>query len=460
MLSETLEPEIRELIEKKDFATLKGVLSELELADVADLAGGLEGEQLGVVFRLLPRTKAAEVFGRLELDRQERLLQILSGEALAGILNNMPPDDRTELLEELPEDVARRLIGQLSRTEQKVAIDLLRYPEDSIGRLMTPQFVAVGPGWTVQQVLDHIRQVAPKRETLSMLYVVDAEGRLLGDMSLEELVLADPRELVPGIMDQHPVHLSALADREEAVRMFKKYDALALPAVDVSGVLVGIVTVDDVMDVQEEESTEDFHKMAGVEALDEPYMAVSVVKLFRKRGLWLSVLFLGEMFTASAMSFFQSEIAQAVVLVLFIPLIISSGGNSGSQAATLIIRAMATREVRLRDWWRVFSRELLCGLLLGMLLGAMGCIRVHAWQWMGWVNYTPHYHLVAFTVAAALVGVVLWGTLMGSMLPFLLRRLRLDPATISAPFIATLVDVSGLIIYFTMAILILRGTLL
>jgi len=371
----------------------------------------------------------------------------------------MTPDDRTALLQELPGAICRELIDLLTLEERRTANQLLGYPEGSVGRRMTPDYVRIEERWTVGQVMEHLRRIGNDSETLNILYITDAEGKLLDDVRLRQLVLAPTEKRVAELMDRHFVALQATEDQEEAVNAFQRYDRVALPVVDRQGILLGIVTVDDVLEVAAREATEDIHKLGGLEALDAPYFETGLLRLVRKRALWLSALFLGEMLTATAMGHFEAEIAHAVVLALFIPLVISSGGNSGSQAATLIIRALALGEVRLRDWWRVMHREIVSGFLLGAILGAIGFLRiVIAAQFTS--IYGPHWLRVAVTVAAALIGVVLWGTLAGSMLPFLLKRLGRDPAVSSAPFVATLVDVTGLVIYFSVALLILRGTLL
>jgi len=330
---------------------------------------------------------------------------------------------------------------------------------------MTPDFIAAKEDWTVQHVLDYVREYGRDRETLNFIYVVDERGKLIDDLRMGEFLLRPLTTRVAEIMDRNFVHLAVTETQEEALNIFRKYDRAALPVVDSAGVLVGIVTTDDMLDVAEEEATEDIQKIGGMEALDEPYMRIPLWRMVRKRAGWLVILFLGEMLTATAMTGYQDEIAKAVVLALFLPLIISSGGNSGSQASTLIIRAMALGEVTLRDWWRVASRELQTGLSLGLILGTIGAVRVAVWSVVGEKYfhreiYGPHWPLIAITVGIALVGVVLWGSLSGSMLPFLLRGLGADPATSSAPFVATLVDVTGLVIYFSIALVILRGAML
>ena len=383
----------------------------------------------------------------------------MAHEQVVAILNEMSPDDRTALLEEMPSAAARQLIKLLTPDERRVAQALLGYPEDSVGRLMTPDFIAVHDDWTVKEVLDHIREFGRDSETLNVIYVVDERGKLIDDLRMREFLLRPLEARVSGFRDRTFVALKVNDTQEEALNAFRKYDRAALPVIDSHDVLVGIVTSDDMLDVAEEEATEDIQKFGGMEALDEPYMRISLLRMVRKRAGWLVILFLGEMLTASAMGYYEGEIAKAVVLALFLPLIISSGGNSGSQASTLIIRAMALGEVTLRDWFRVMRKEIMAGLLLGAVLGAIGFMRVAVWSQFSSI-YGPHWMLVAITVGLSLIGVVLWGSISGSMLPFILRRVGADPATSSAPFVATLVDVTGLIIYFSIALLIMRGAML
>jgi magnesium transporter len=330
---------------------------------------------------------------------------------------------------------------------------------------MTPDFIAVHEDWTVQQVLDYVREHGRDSETLNFVYVVDGHGKLVDDVRMREFLLRPLTAKVSEIRDETFGALNVTDSQQDALNVFRKYDRAALPVVDSNGVLVGIVTADDMLDVAEEEATEDIQKFGGMEALDEPYMRIPLWRMVRKRAGWLIVLFLGEMLTATAMASYQEELAKALVLALFLPLIVSSGGNSGSQASTLMIRAMALGEVTLRDWWRVMSREVQAGLSLGVILGAIGIVRVGVWaivgeQYLHRQPYGPHWPLVALTVGISLVGVVVWGTISGSMLPFLLRRIGADPATSSAPFVATLVDVTGLIIYFSIALVIMRGVML
>jgi len=459
MLADLIRPDVAELIRNRNFNELREFLLELPVPDLAELLADSSPEERAVLFRLLPRELAAETFEYLPFEAQEELLKGLGDEQVARVLDDVRPDDRTAFLEELPGQVTARLLNLLSPSERAVARSLLGYPEDSIGRLMTPDYVAVRQGWAMDQVLAHVRRFGSDSETLNVLYVVDEGGKLLDDVRIREVLLADADKRVTDLMDGEFVVLSATDDQETAVAAFRRYDRTALPVVDSAGVLVGIVTVDDVLDVAEEEATEDIQKLGGSEALEEPYLAVGLTTLVKKRATWLIVLFLGEMLTATAMAFFEAEIARAVVLALFVPLIISSGGNSGSQAATLIIRALALGEVTLLDWWSIARREVLAGAALGTILGAIGFLRIAVWSAFSNV-YGPHWLMIALTVAATLLGVVLWGTLVGSMFPLLLKKLGADPATSSAPFVATLVDVTGLVIYFTVASFLLRGKLL
>ncbi len=453
-------PNLAELLRDRDFVGMKAALAGLPPADAVEAMEELSAVEQAVLFRLLPTDKAAEMFEYLPLESQEKLLHALGNEEAAKILDAMAQDDRTALLEELPTQVCARLVGFLSPGERLVALKLLDYPEDSIGRLMTSEYLTIRDAWTVKQVLDHIRQHGSDRETLNVLYVVDDHGKLLDDVRIREFLLRPLDKTVSELRDGVFTALHATDDQETAVAAFRKYDRTVLPVIDRHGGLVGIVTVDDILDVAEEEATEDIHKIGGMEQLDEPYMDISLGRLIRKRATWLVVLFLGEMLTATAMGHFQDEISKAVVLAMFVPLIISSGGNSGSQAATLIIRAMAIGEVRLKDWWSVMRREILSGVILGLILAAIGTLRIATWSVFFPRTYGEHWPLIAITVGISLIGVVLWGTLSGSMLPFLLKRLGLDPATSSAPFVATLVDVTGLVIYFAVAGVVLHGSLL
>jgi magnesium transporter len=459
MLEKLARPEVLELIEMGDRDTLADFLNRWVPPDLAGLISTLGHEPQRFVLESLSPALAALTFVYLDMRSQERILKALPRERAAKILDDMAPDDRTALLEEFPNELRDRYLGQMSPEARAIASRLLEYPEDTIGRLMTPDYLAIHTDWTIKRVLDYVRTHGKKSETLGVLYVVDAEGKLIDDIGMGKFLLAPLHAHVHELMNSKFVGLKVTDDKRTAVEVFRKYDRTALPVVNVEGHLVGIVTIDDVLDVAEEEATRELQQFGGVEALDAPYIATPFFELVRKRASWLVVLFIGEMLTATAMGFFEREIEKAVVLALFVPLIISSGGNSGSQAATLIIRALALGEVKLRDWWRVMRRELASGLMLGVILGTIGFIRIAAWSAFSKI-YGPHWFLVALTVGFSLIGIVLWGTLSGAMLPFLLRKLGFDPAASSAPFVATLVDVTGLVIYFSVALVILHGTLL
>jgi magnesium transporter len=465
VVGKILEPEIKSMIDARNFGALREVFRDWAPADVAEVILDMPEDEQVIIFRVLPHALAADVFEYLDFDAQQKLLRAMAHEQVVAILNEMAPDDRTELLQELPSAAARQLIRSLTPQERQIAQALLGYPEGSVGRLMTPDFIAVREDWTVQQVLDYIREHGQDSETLNVIYVLNERGKLIDDIRMREFLLKPLSSAVRDLMQKTFVALNVTDSQQDALNVFRKYDRTALPVIDSSGVLLGIVTIDDMLDVAEAEATEDIQKFGGVTALDEPYMRLSLTGMVRKRAPWLVILLLGEMLTASAMAYYEEELAKALVLAVFLPLIIASGGNSGSQASTLMIRAMALGEVTLRDWWSVMRREFQAGLVLGLCLGTIGAIRVGAWSIIGERYfqrevYGPHWPLIAVTVGITLVGVVLWGSLAGSMLPFVLRRIGADPAASSAPFVATLVDVTGVIIYFSIALVILSGTLL
>ncbi|HRH58766.1 MAG TPA: magnesium transporter, partial [Chitinophagales bacterium] len=378
---------------------------------------------------------------------------------VAELIQNMHFDDRTALLSELTSESVKKLVLFLPHADRIETLALLGYPEDSVGRLMNPDYIEVKSHFTVQDALNKIRKLGRNIENINFIYIIDENEKLIDDINLKELLIAAPETKLSDIMDQKYLALHVNDDQEHATQVFRKNNRAVLPVIDDGGILLGIVTIDDILRVESEEATEDIQKIGGTEALDEPYMNTSFFELIKKRAPWLVILFLGEMFTASAMAFFEDEIAKAVVLVLFIPLIISSGGNSGSQASTLIIRAMSLGEITFEDWWRVMRREILSGLVLGSILGSIGFLRIIIWNSINPI-YGEHFILIGLTVAITLLFIVLWGTLCGSMLPILLKKMGFDPATSSAPFVATLVDVTGLVIYFAVASLILSGTLL
>lgn len=451
--------EILALIDRADFAALKKHLEPWLPADLAPNIADLPVEALAALFRIGAGKLVATTFPYMSRDAQAKLLRTLRQDQVAALLNALPHDDRTAFLNELPLDLAMQMLGMLTPDERRVAEALLAYPEHSVGRMMTLDYVAVRPEWTVRQSLDYIREHGYDRETLNIVFVVDDAGHLIDDIRVRRLLLSSLDAPIRKLLDGNFTMLEPGDDRETALALFRKFDRVALPVVDQNRKLIGIVTVDDMLDVAEAEATEDIQKLGGTEALDEPYTTIALARMVKKRAGWLVVLFVGEMLTATAMSYFEDEIARAVVLALFVPLVISSGGNAGSQAATLVIRALALGEFRLREWWRIMRREFAAGSLLGLILGCIGFLRIAIWSQFTSI-YGPHWPLVATTVGLALVGIVLWGSLMGSMLPLVLKRIGFDPATSSAPFVATLVDVTGLIIYFSVAYAVLRGTLL
>jgi magnesium transporter len=535
MIGNIIQAELEELIQQKKWDELREALAVLDAPDVAEVIVDLPSEDEGIIFRVLSKDQAAAAFSYLPLEHQEGLIRSLSNETSRGLLESMTPDDRARLLDEMPAEVTRRLLETLSPEELKATRRILNYPEQSAGRYMTPEYVAIRPDMSASEALEFVRTNGKGKETLSIVYVVE-NGKLIQEVRLGTLVMAEPQTMVRDLKERQVVSVQATATREEMVEAFEKYDRVALPVTDQQGNMLGIITADDVMDVAEEVATEDIQKMGGTEALDAPYLSVGFWHMVRKRGGWLAILFLGEMLTATAMGYFEGEIERAAVVALFVPLIISSGGNSGSQGTSLIIRSLAIKEVKLADWWRVFGRELRTGLALGLILGLIGFARIAAWQGMSQVPvigqffqmhseqgmaeippgvkmveadtkvtrpvripeftlpvgaalqkgqylpestvlpaevkvsdrstmreptaYGPHWMLVGLTVLCSLIGVVAWGSLAGSMLPFVLRSLGFDPATSSAPFVATLVDVTGLIIYFMVAKAILTGTLL
>lgn len=433
---------------------------EIETPTTTDTWLALTPEERWQWFEAFTHPEAVDVFLDLPTAYQYELFVRLPEAERRSWLRLLAPDDAADLIQYFPAEDHAGLLRLLDPTTRLEVEALLDYAEDEAGGLMNTRFIRLRPDTSVDVAIRYIRAQARRPvETLQYAYVLNTEQKLLGIVSFRELLLAPPEQLVSEIMETDIVSVRDNLDQEQVGRELSHYGLSAIPVLEEDGRMVGIVTVDDVVSVVQEEATEDIQKLGGMEALDEPYLQISMFDMLKKRGVWLAVLFLGEMLTATAMGYFEHEIDRAVVLALFIPLIISSGGNSGSQATSLIIRAMALGEVRLKDWWRVFLRELRAGLALGLLLGTIGFLRILLWPSRNTL-YGEHYMLVAYTVAGSLVGVVLWGSLAGSMLPFILRRVGVDPATSSAPFVATLVDVTGLIIYFSVASVILSGTLL
>jgi len=458
-LSGNIKDHFTYLLESGNESAAREFLDHQNISDVAELINEYP-EQEAYIITHMSIHRAASVFKILDLSAQKQIIRELLPYKTAELLNTLSPDDRTDFLEELPSNAVRELIKLLDPEERKTTLSLLGYPEDSIGRLMTPDYVYVYPHNSVEEVFATIRKHGKDSETINVIYVINEKGELLDDIRIRDFILSQPHKKVADLMDNRVTSLNAYDDQEKAAEVFKMENRVAIPVVSQSNKLLGIVTIDDMFWVAEEEFSEDMQKMGGTEALEQPYLDVPIIKLFQKRIVWLIVLFLGEMLTATAMGYFEDEIAKAVVLALFVPLIISSGGNSGSQASTLIIQAMAVGEITIADWWRVLKREIISGILLGTALGIIGFLRVVVWSQIFPDVYGVHYLYIGAVVGFSLIGVVLWGTLSGSMLPIFLKKLGADPAVSSAPFVATLVDVTGLVIYFFTAFLFLEGRLL
>lgn len=429
-------------------------------ADIADQLTQKSSKDRVLSFLLLAGEAKAEVFPYFDSEIQQELILNLGNEATKELFNELAPDDRTLLLTDFPDSIIKEITNLLDQKEREQALNLLGYESDSIARLMTPHYIQAKKDWTVKRVLESIKIYGKKAETLNFVYVVNDKNKLIDDLRIGQLLMAEDSTLIEELMDKNFIAIRTTEKIEESLAIFDKYDREALPIVTEKGILVGIVTFDDLLEQIEQRDTEDMQKFGGMEELDVSYTKTSLSDLVKKRAGWLVVLFLGELLTASAMGHYDDEIAKAVVLALFVPLIISSGGNSGSQAASLIIRAMALKELQLRDWWYVMKKEFVSGLLLGGILGLLGFIRIVIWQETGIYDYGPYWLWVALSVSTSLLFIVLWGTLSGSLIPFLLRKMKLDPAAASAPFVATLVDVTGLIIYFSVSALFLAGKLL
>ena len=429
-------------------------------AEVARIFSALPAKNALKIFLSLPADDQVRVFPYLDNKQQRSLIDNLSDESAAFILNKLSSDDRTQFLSTVKGVDLTYALSLLEDKKRGNSHDMLGYPENSVARILNTDFATIHGEHTIAEASAHLRKFHHDNETANVIYVVDADGRLVDDIPIRRMVLNEPSKKVSEIMDGFITKLNIRDSKEEAVAKFKEYDRVALPVTNDDNSLLGVVTVDDVLDVAEAKDTAEIQKFGGVEELDYPSVKTPFLSLLKKRAGWLIILFLGEMFTATAMGYFDNEISKAVVLALFIPLIISSGGNSGSQAATLIIRAMALKEISFKQWWYVMRREILSGLSLGIILGGIGLLRITLWQQMGWYDYGQHWFLLAVTIFFSLIGIVLWGTLIGAMIPMILKRLKIDPATSSAPFVATLVDVTGLIIYFSIAAVILKGTLL
>ncbi len=460
MLFQLIKPEIEELIEAKNWVALKEALMDVPPADISEMLVEQEGDIAVIIFRLLKKPVAADVFAELPSGKGVELLELFNKQQLTDVMGNLEPDEQVALLEELPGHLTQLVMNSMRPEDQIQIKKLLGYPEESIGRLMTPRYVRVKSDWTIERSMSHIRKYAEVAETLNVIYVVDDKEHLIDDLKLTQFIVASPEQNISDIMDDTFYALNVYDDQEEAVKMFAKYDRVALPVIDTDGVLVGIVTVDDIIDVAEEETTEDMQKMAAMDALDDYYSQTSIFKMVKKRLGWLIVLFVGQILTALTMGQYEELLSQVVFLSFFVPLIISSGGNSGAQAATLVIRALATDDIKFDDWKSVFAREFTSGLMLGALIGVLGFTTLILWELIDGAPLGLEMLLTALVVGLSLLAIVLFGNFIGAMLPFILSKLGLDPAVSSAPFVATIVDVSGIIIYFSIALLFLSELLL
>ena len=455
--------DIRTKILKGDFSGLLGLSKGREgihPSEVATLFYSLPTDAAIKAFLQFQPIKQVYVFPYLDSQVQRKIIKGIDKEKAAYILNAISSDDRTIFLSSIKGTERESFIAFLNENNKKAAYNILGYPEKSIAGLINTDFATIDTNMTIAQAREHLQKFHKDTEAANVIYVVNKEGKLIDDIPVRRFVLNDPNKSIEEILDGFCTRLKITDSREDAVAMFKEFDRVVLPVTDDNDILLGVITVDDVLDIAEQKDTAAIQKFGGLEELDYPYVKTPFFSLLRKRAGWLIILFVGEMFTATAMGYFDKEIAKAVVLVLFVPLIISSGGNSGSQAATLIIRAMSLKELSLKDWWYVMRREILSGLSLGILLGSIGFLRITIWQELGLYHYGEHWLLLAVTIFFSLIGIVIWGTLSGSMIPMVLKKCKIDPATSSAPLVATLVDVTGLVIYFSIAAIILKGTLL
>ncbi|MCM8764282.1 MAG: magnesium transporter [Candidatus Omnitrophica bacterium] len=443
MLRELLSPEIRELIETKNWRTLKEILSEWAPQDIVDLIHNVGENEGDIIFRILPRDLAAEVFSELDKNEQKKLLKQISSEHIKEIFLELTPDDRTDFFEELPAEITKKILNLLPPEERKETMMLLGYPEKSVGRLMTPRFVAIRSGWTVAQSIEHIRKFASRAETIDVVYVVDENWHLLDEISLKELILAPPDEKIENLMDREYHSVTANADQEIAVDIMKKYNINVLPVVDTRNVLLGVVTVDDVLDVYEDEVTEDIQKSASVFPFEVSYNTTTVFMMFKKRIIWLLMLAIGGTLTGSVISSFETILGRVIVLAAFIPVLIGTGGNIGTQSATLIIRALVTGDITPKKWFYVVKKEVFVGLMIGI---SLGCV-LAVWSYFMKTSLT-----ISLIVGLSVIFISLWANIVGSLLPIILRKLHLDPAVVSSPFISTILDVSGLLIYFSVAV--------
>ncbi len=439
---EAISRDAGDLIARRDWNGLKDFLVRMDPPDAADLLERLAPESALLVFRLLPRDRAGDVFAELEPSAQESLIRKMTDGRARALILELSPDERTDLFEELPGFMVRKLVYLLPDEERKEALDLLGYPEESVGRLMTPDYVALHPSWTVEEAFRHLRRFGSDAETLNVLYVTDGSGRLVDDIPIRRLILADPEEKVEKLMDRTYISILAEADQEEAVGLMERYDLVALPVVDRHGALLGIVTIDDVLEVAQEEFTEDVEKKAAITPLGLNYSQATSGMLFRKRIVWLVILALAGFLSAKVISIFEGTLQNLIALAFFIPILIGTGGNTGSQSATLVIRALALGDLTLERWWEVLKKELRVGLFLGAALGILVCLMGFLWE--GGRAMGP-------IIGLAMLAVVIWANLVGSILPIILFRLKLDPAVVSSPLVTTMVDVTGLLIYFLIA---------
>lgn len=455
--------EVRKKILAGDFSGLfkpNNQTAYIHPSEVANLFISIPVNKAIEAFNSFQEEQQLNVLPYLDVQLQKRIITSISKDRASYILNNLKSDDRTIFYSSSKGVELSRLLGFLNEENRTTVEHLLGYSNKSVARIINTDFAAVDRTMTIAAASEYLRLNHKDTEAVNVIYVVDIEGKLIDDVPIRRLVLTENFKKIEDILDGFCTSLKITDTKEDAVQKFKEYDRVVLPVINDENILLGVVTVDDVMDVAEQKATAEIQKFGGIEELDFPYVKTPFFSLLRKRAGWLIILFLGEMLTATAMGYFDGEISKAVVLALFVPLIISSGGNSGSQAATLIIRAMALKELSLKDWWYVMRREILSGLVLGIILGAIGFVRISIWQNFQWYNYGPHWLLLATTIFFSLIGIVLWGTLSGSMVPMILKKCRIDPATSSAPFVATLVDVTGLVIYFSIAAIFLKGTLL
>lgn len=459
MIVQLLKTEFEELIKLQEWQTIKEVIADMPAVDIAELLEEIDNDMALLVFRLIKKSKASDVFSYLQTDSQLALIQQFNSAQVREITTNMSPDDRASFLEELPGGITQIIMNSMNPKDLNEVRQLLGYPEYSVGRIMTPKYVRIKSDWTVERALDHIRKWGRRAETINVIYVVDEKEKLIDDLTLSQLIMAPPLQEIASIIDNKFVALDAFEDQENAVKALSKYDRVALPVVDSDGILVGIITADDMFDIAEEETTEDMQLMAGMTALDDDYSQTGIGEMVKKRLGWLVVLLVGQILTATALNSYEGLLSSAVFLAAFIPMIISSGGNSGSQAATLIIRALSTEDISLRDWYRVMKREFLSGILLGLLVGISGFLIVLVWAAANGKPIDGSLWLTCTTVGISLSGVILFGNMTGSMLPFILSKMGLDPAVTSAPFVSTLGDVTGILIYFSLAMLIFGSAL-